>query len=736
MAGNFNFNGNNMWSTIGSLAGTVAGVADNFNVAANRKRQSNVDEGFYDSYIYGDNTGQILPFFDNSALGYTRAEANSFTSPLYSDTPSLAEQWENIKFKRMYDENVNDPGQRALDFLTAGFSIYDPNRGGRRFDLRNASTALKGFSTGAQIGDKWGGVAGAIVGGLSDIAQRLTEGNRIRKVNSVNNYYNDMAISAYNNSVFNSGLNRNLAYDRQYSALGGPLNTNGGDFTTGLKDIAAGSTHELNPYGGVLMGMDREGNPNFVEEGEQIYNDYVYSARMEMPDELADKYHLQKKTTFADGIKKLHEEYEERPNDVISRDGFNVIASEFAQTQEILRQMQQAQEVENRYKCGGKMKKFAGGGPFTEEPPQGLKLGYFDTEISDYSDAPDYYIAKMREIPTFFEYKPSPYTAEDIVLKPVEYEDRYNKFKSILEPENTDYVPVLPIDFDTDDAAIQSVPNKRHTNLKDVKWGRDLTGSTTYPTKSQHTTSEEAQGNFAQRAALAHNLISLLNNLRPVDYHNANRIDKAYRSINSNMEFTPINRTMNYEALNPETYISPLRSSMAATRSAITDLAGGNRATRAAMLLGAERNYADNLGKTLEAIEKSNLEQRKAVTDFNRATESANASMGMQAQVERLKAQEIIAQGLAHEAAFRDALEARRSQAIGNAFNTLTQTLQGIGKENFIYNQLKSAGYDYAYEDRNGNIIYRSPEGKLVSEKDAIDALNAAKSLNKTEEKK
>ena len=62
-------------------------------------------------------------------------------------------------------------------------------------------------------------------------------------------------------------------------AFGGELNTNGADFSTGLTFIDNGGLHEENPYEGVPMGVAPDGKPNLVEEGEVIYNDYVFSNR-------------------------------------------------------------------------------------------------------------------------------------------------------------------------------------------------------------------------------------------------------------------------------------------------------------------------------------------------------------------------------------------------------------------------------------------------------------------------
>ena len=87
----------------------------------------------------------------------------------------------------------------------------------------------------------------------------------------------------------------------KWHSFGGDLNTNGGDFSNGLIMIGNGGTHEENPMEGVQMGVDDQGTPNLVEEGEVIFNDYVFSDRMSVPNSIRSSLGLSKgkKLTFA-----------------------------------------------------------------------------------------------------------------------------------------------------------------------------------------------------------------------------------------------------------------------------------------------------------------------------------------------------------------------------------------------------------------------------------------------------
>lgn len=117
-------------------------------------------------------------------------------------------------------------------------------------------------------------------------------------------------------------------------AFGGDLNTYGGTYNGGLEYIDNGGTHEQNPFNGVPMGTDRNDTPNLVEEGETIWNDYVFSNRLKVPETLTDKYKLSKDITFAEASKKLGKEIEETPNDPISKRTFNSFMQDLQQSQE------------------------------------------------------------------------------------------------------------------------------------------------------------------------------------------------------------------------------------------------------------------------------------------------------------------------------------------------------------------------------------------------------------------
>ena len=138
-----------------------------------------------------------------------------------------------------------------------------------------------------------------------------------------------------------------LSLKQNYASFGGNLNTAGANFTTGMKHINTGDTHENNPYEGVPMGVDPQGTPNLVEEGETIYNDYVFSDRLKVPKQKIKKgqtkftqeekvLHKYEGKTYANAAKKAEKDsgVDERPNDNIAKRGFETILEILAQSQE------------------------------------------------------------------------------------------------------------------------------------------------------------------------------------------------------------------------------------------------------------------------------------------------------------------------------------------------------------------------------------------------------------------
>ena len=306
---------NNLGSTITGLLGGITGMVDagmkNAQIADTSGIHSSIDDTANTEFAYND--------YDSLLAGYN---PNALQPSNYS--------------------------QKDIRGVTDGEMVTN-----------TISGTLSGAAAGAQVGGPWGAVVGGVLGlgsGLTGIftgnEKARSEANLLnaKAENANRQYMQNFALNASNigQGMFNSAA-LNLAaeggqldtYDQSkvnaknfkmkhkksrykgfgnYYAYGGQMMS--GDWSNGVVTINEGDTHERNPLGGVLMGVDQQGIPNLVEEGEVIFNDYVYSNRLKPTTKQLEEMHLDPKLeglTFAEAAKKIQEESELRPLDNISK---------------------------------------------------------------------------------------------------------------------------------------------------------------------------------------------------------------------------------------------------------------------------------------------------------------------------------------------------------------------------------------------------------------------------------
>lgn len=185
------------------------------------------------------------------------------------------------------------------------------------------------------------------------------------------------------NNAENIDLNMMNNLNANYGAYGGELATNGSLFTNGLLYINNGGSHESNPHEGVQLGVDPEGTPNLVEEGETVFNDFVFSKRLMVPKAFRKKYKMGglKDISFAEMSKRMAKESEERPNDPISLRGLQAMMRDLAMTQEALKEAQRP----NQYAYGGNI--FATRGQMRTKKNTGGWSGHYKFYGQDTNDA-------------------------------------------------------------------------------------------------------------------------------------------------------------------------------------------------------------------------------------------------------------------------------------------------------------------------------------------------------------
>lgn len=254
-------------------------------------------------------------------------------------------------------------------------SDIDKTTGGQAA-LGIGSAMANGAAAGSVFGP-WGAAIGAAAAGLTKGASLLfkrkkaksmaaKQNEESRRTNEALSDFQQRALDAQDDKDFaNYMINFSGGKDSVLAAFGGQLHTNGADFSNGASIIEAGGSHEENPNSGVQIGIDKQGAPNLVEEGEVVYDDYVFSNRLKANDEILGYANLPLKyrdTPFSDIAKKLLKPSEDQLNDPITTRTLKANMDKLRNAQEVFKQIYGTDDIANQFAFGGSI--YASGGPF------------------------------------------------------------------------------------------------------------------------------------------------------------------------------------------------------------------------------------------------------------------------------------------------------------------------------------------------------------------------------------
>lgn len=523
----------------------------------------------------------------------------------------------------------------------------------------------KGVLSGAEAGNKFGPVGGIIGGavGLAAGVAGIFSGNaKAKKAARETNFLAEQGeerqegnILANMESVMGQ---QNLNYALNYSKFGGPLHTKGGIFDTGLSFIDEGYTHEDNMYGGVPMGVDPEGNPNLVEEGEVVLNSngqkYVFSNSVYATEDILAQFGLPKKyanTSYAYIADKATKEEMETPNDPISKRSLDDKMMRIIYAQEMTKAKQ------NKNKNKKQLSNiFAEGGVTstdkTREILYGDKNKTFDTSKTDKS----YVQTKAKEGTDSWRSRVKESSGEDPFLKGSKY----------WEPDNT-------VDGES----------------------------------------------LARYASLINTGLGLFENRKP-DMTGADMIARE-RAKEVPIGYSPLTHYMTPKPFDRAFYLNKMYGNAAGSRASIRNSAG-NRAQALGTLVASDYNTLGAVGDLNRQAEEYNYNNYKDVLDFNRATDIQNLNTAVQANSQRLQQRSLNAELAVKEAALRDAAIAAVGQARSNNRNAFAEDLSNIGRENFIFNMInKTPGLIYQL-DKDGSTTFKNAStrkcgGKLLTKK-------------------
>lgn len=494
----------------------------------------------------------------------------------------------------------------------------------------------------------------------------------------------------------------------KWHSFGGDLNTNGADFSNGQTIIGNGGTHEENPMEGVPMGMDTEGNPNLVEQGEVIFNDYVFSNRLFADGGLLENFNLPKSYdghSFAAIAEKLGDESKERPNDPISKRGLMSSMSRLQQAQETVRQQTQEGQEGVQYAHGGRMGTLFDG--FGQYPNH-----LFTIDDDNVPEGTMFDPISNRYVFTGY---------QDSDAKPLNFGPGITPSgKWVEEPKYMARAAAKRAGYNVG----SSLDDYNKNPIK-------------VPEKKKSAASKLLDATNLRYAPVVGAAIGLGQNLfsRP-DYTSANTILEAANQAGNYtpIGYTPIGNYLQYRPFDRNFYLNKLNAQAGATRRAIMNTTSPSRG---AALLAADYNAQGRLGDLARQAEEYNLAQRQAVETFNRGTNQANAEMGLKAAMANqeavLKSRSSRLSGIAQAMAVRDAVDARRGASMSANLTNFFNSLGDIGREEYSRNMIMSNPALYYSIDSKGNVTYKNGYETLseAEKKEVRDAANKAKKKKK-----
>lgn len=487
--------------------------------------------------------------------------------------------------------------------------------------------------------------------------------------------------------------------------------THGGVFSDGVVRVGEGDSHENNPRGGVPMGIAPDGQPNLVEEGEVVFNDYVFSNRLKADDRLLETFNLPSKykgKTFAQIADSINKEPSEKPNDPISKRGLNASMSKLMQAQEALK------EAKNRRTNG---RQFADGGPY--------KTYKNFTNIGDDWYTDDY----MGFVDSLQEGDPDS----------MNWLNRINsgEFGDIGGNTFTDISDIKRLATDRKKGPVHNAMTAASRVYNDSRRNPGLmTDNPINPFASQPSgvpTSLPMQGSagpideekrgiglealrYAPAVGAGVSLFSdMMGWTNKPDYSGADSLEGAIRSVKPVAGRT-IGNYLRYTPFDTNYAIGKLDANSGATRRALRDNAGGNRATAAANLIAADYNYGTQMGDLFRQAQEYNQAQRERVEGFNRGTNQFNAESLNRADVTNMQAaqqaNELRLRKKITQANMRDQADMRSSTARSANLSNFYESLGNIGREEFSRNTIESnpaLGYSIG---RDGRVTYKNKKKK------------------------
>jgi len=632
-------------------------------------------------------------------------------------------------------------------------------------DGKQALNVLGAVGSGAAAGSMFGPVGTAIgaIGGLVSGALGSEIGNRkaqkeARRLNAAAEEANKRYLANFANNAENigqrnfntallnlsayGGLLKNKSVDNytksrvRLKAFGGGLNTQyqtNNIFDNGITFINEGGTHEQNPYDGVLMGVDPQGVPNLVEEGEAIYNDYVFSNRLAPTERQLEQIGLPVKYAgkpFSKIVRNISGESEQRPLDSISKATLEDTLMKLTTLQEEQREkdMEYQDMAEAESIFVGKNFKHAFGGdlnnnvnPKYKEDIDSLELAKSARIFSDILGNGKSLTENISAIPSYYKFgngrklfdeayqsklgAPHSWYLENenrVKQKLIEQADRIEsnqKVHAFGGPIGNMFAgPGSETQYVLRDGEL--VPETTYTEemvpyngeLIPVSEYNRLVAADNARNNQQTVNTPSSEFNVSNIFRFAPVVGSSLQSLADAfgwdnkeDYSNPDIINRARRSMR-NISSRPIGNYQTYRPFDLDYEQNRLQNVALGAQRGMLDTALGNAGAARNAMLALNLGAQGQMGDLYRKADEYNDAQRLNIAQFNTGIDQFNAQQGLQADIYNQRRDETNAELAVREAMLRDNIESTLSQARSN---NRTQ----------FYNNVGNFGRDRTYAD-------------------------------------
>lgn len=757
---------------IGSTVGSVLSKVPNVN-----KGSSAIEEA-----VYGNSKQDPIQRFIGDVTGSSTKgvidELNKRESLSASNNDELMSTWNTLDFQNTMQTEKGLVGKTLLG-TALGAPWLDYQNGKVKFSGDNLLASAQGAAQGSAFGP-WGALIGGIAGGVLNLGSRLGRNKRIRKINKAIEERNAHLQDSFSNLSSNIDKQNDFGTMASYAAYGGPLNIFGGsaiDYELAKEDLynkqlSAMSKYKMssmpNSFETPELAIFAKGGKIHIKKANRgKFTDYCggkVTSECIARGKRSKSAAVRKRATFAANARKWHHAlggylYDEGGNLYTSVPNIGQHGGDFSNGVTIIGNggtheqnpfegvpmgiapdgapnlVEQGEVKFNDYVFSNRL--FATGGLLAAH---NLPTTYADHSFADIAEKLS---RESSERPN------DPISKRGLISAMTRLQQAQEQLRA--EEQNRKYAKGGHLFAGGGPAGINPDLYDEEDNYLIVPTGSKITGNpfayddagyqapviTSSENTLPNTSSRQGRGASWLRYAPTVGaglgvLTDALGWTNSPDYSNADLVGSAVDNL-TDIEFTPIGNYLTYRPLDRNYYINKLNAEAGATRRAIVNQSGGNRATAIAGLLAADYNTLGRMGDLARQAEEYNMAQRERVEAFNRGTNQFNSEMGLKAAIAKQANDKLRLQARTAQAQLRDQADARSSAGRAANLTNLFDSLGDIGREEFSRNMIQTNPALYYSIDSRGRISYKNGyEDLSEAEKKVVrDAANKDKKKKK-----